>query len=720
MEKKRPWKLLQLSFETGAIKVESLNGKETLWVSPDDLVGGYVPSTVQKKKRQRLAKEGKKYKYSIGLFQPSDAIYPECWYVRGKLRAELKEDGTYGDPVLFQGESVSYCPGTRRCIERQLLEWCSKTNKFLRVTSRKDKGKIWRLAWQAENEHANKIREEQKLGLRRERSSGLGWRPLQPVYVMHKGPALLVEVPDQNGWGKVIYLPPDTKLMNIDFDLSKSKEVTEASRCICLIGHENEPIDLDEFWRREALNLPLQLQKASYGVKPNHLLQLWRDANKEGKARIFEEQFDHKVRERQRRRVMAMAGISTNNMMMGKGLPKIAVQRLDRRASQLLQRLQEDFRADPSETMMEYKDFKERIIEIKYVRTRPNMLLLCGGFAPEVTAYKRLNIAPLGVVIIQDTDLFAVGVAVAAHPEVEFAIVGCPDAQKKLEVGDVRILRKEAVRQIEIKVGGIDMIGITNPCQSFSLAGKKEGFLNENGQLFHDCVAVQRALADSSDAPFYLAENVNSTKSTNDDYDAALPDIGAACFNVCASICSPSCRVRKFATNRPPPECPSIQTVGFPPCLNGDSKEYQAASIVSRTGSRFIHPGLKKLPCLMHSNPARNPLVWEISDNQEPERVSLLPEEAERAMGYRDDEIGITKWSAEAAVRNRIALHDYGRDGPLISLKGCASDSNFPVEEVDDARRLALLGNSQVVTLLEAMIWREQELYPPFCPQDDH
>ena len=122
----------------------------------------------------------------------------------------------------------------------------------------------------------------------------------------------------------------------------------------------------------------------------------------------------------------------------------------------------------------------------------------------------------------------------------------------------------------------------------------------------------------------------------------------------------------------------------------------------------------------MNSNPARNPVIWEQRQpNQEPQISRILPEEAERAMGYSNDEIGITAFTAEAAIRNRIALHDYERDGRLISLKGCASSNEFPLQQVNDDRRLALLGNSQAVTLLEAFLWPEKELYPPFDPTED-
>jgi hypothetical protein len=72
-------------------------------------------------------------------------------------------------------------------------------------------------------------------------------------------------------------------------------------------------------------------------------------------------------------------------------------------------------------------------------------------------------------------------------------------------------------------------------------------------------------------------------------------------------------------------------------------------------------------------------------------------EEAERSMGHSKSEVGITVFSAEKAVRKRIAEHDVSKDS-LVSLKGCADDKNM-LEEVSEKRRLQLLGNSEVVTL---------------------
>jgi site-specific DNA-cytosine methylase len=378
--------------------------------------------------------------------------------------------------------------------------------------------------------------------------------------------------------------------------------------------------------------------------------------------------------------------------------------------------------------MMNTADFVPRISEIKKFRTRPNMVLLCGGFAPEVVAYKRLGAAPLGTVILQDTDLHAVGVAVAAHPDVEFALVTNENA--KYPPGDIRNMRTEKViREVEIKLGGVDTMSITNPCQSFSLAGKTEGFCSENGQLLHDSLAILRGLETSSSLPTYLAENVPSTKDVNESFNAYLGK-GAQYFLACGSICAPCIRKRRFATNRPPPICSPSGTDSStsPPSLNGDLPRYLAKAVVEDMGGRtnrrnqnirrMVHPKLKKFPCLMNSNPKRHAIIWEQrGDREKPINKPLTPMEAELAMGYGPEEVGVTEYSAYEAVKKRIEQHDYERDGCLISLKGCGDDKDS-FEKVDDTRRLELLGNSQVVTLLEALIWNERFMFPAVNKND--
>jgi hypothetical protein len=80
-------------------------------------------------------------------------------------------------------------------------------------------------------------------------------------------------------------------------------------------------------------------------------------------------------------------------------------------------------------------------------------------------------------------------------------------------------------------------------------------------------------------------------------------------------------------------------------------------------------------------------------------------------MGYKGDEIGITAFSVQAAVRKLIEEHDYVRNGPLVSLKSCAYE--MQQNQLDDKKRISLLGNSIVVTMLEILKWNDQRLFPP-------
>lgn len=298
--------------------------------------------------------------------------------------------------------------------------------------------------------------------------------------------------------------------------------------------------------------------------------------------------------------------------------------------------------------------------------------------------------------------------------DVEFAIVCDKEGKgsKQYATGDVQILvQQDVVREIEVKTGGIHCAGITNPCQEFSLAGRLGGHNTKSGQLFHDCVTAVRAFEKSSDMPMYLAENVRSSKELDFKSDAYLPHRGSAYFLACGSMVAASRRVRKFATNRPPVECINGPRVpGQPPSLDGDRPEVSAKSVL-RDSRRLVHPDLKKLATLTHSGPMRDKIWEHMEKEKEPVATALTPEEAERAMGYSESEVGITAYSARKAVEERIQNHNYERDGCLISLKGCADQKDL-IEEVDDRSRLELLGNSQVVTLLEALMWNERRLFP--------
>ena len=698
-------KLLDIHEDCGAVGVCYANDpdKEHI-ISPDNLVHDpkvQWEACVKKSSPKSIC--GSAY---FGVFVHNDKNCQEQWYIRGKLR----DRGDGEDPLLLYGESVEYTCGSDATVE--YLQWNHIKECHDKLVLPKDIAQCKNFAMKGERCYAARCRVELDGGAikpRRQAAFQGSFRPRQPVYVDGLGDATVIEPPS---YGHGLY-----KVEMLDNGEIRTEHVFK----LRWIDYQPKPFDLDGFFLSVKDELPSR--KASYRKEPSFLYDEWKAANKE-LADEFEEYFDAEVKERRQKRKLACGSKGDGSVLTLEGET-----RLKKRARLLLSRLQEDFYDEPCNTQMIPKDFKARILEVKRTLPNPNFLLLCGGIAPEITAYKRLHAALIGAVILQDTDLLAVGVAVAAHPNVHFYIV-CdnPKKEEPKPPGDVRILseNQSLIRAIEIELGGIHNAGLTTPCQSFSLAGMKDGFLAESGKLMMDSFSIVRGIKKSSNMPMYMAENVPSTKESNSATDSYLPDRGANCFYADGAMCSASSRKRKFATNRPPPrkcsEEPHNRCTGCPPCLNGDLPEVCAGAVVRQSnncndkeqGRRFVHPELKKFSCFMRSNPQRNKEIYIQKDQfDHPAKTSLLPEEVERAMGYTEDEVGITAYTAKAAIEQRIKDHDYERDGCLISLQGCGNDPLHPCEPVGDTQRLELLGNSQCVTLLEAFMWNDQKLFPP-------
>jgi site-specific DNA-cytosine methylase len=623
----------------------------------------------------------------LGVEQGFDEDSDFGWYIRGKL---CFSDGL---AKLLAGERVSFSKKDYRPVSKY-LEFSSTKRCYIDGLGPDQIDKLKSFARLGEENEAKEPHTIRSCA-RAARLPSLRLRPLQPIEVLGHGEAIVLCPPGQNGLVKIRH--GDT-------------ERFENVGIIRPLGFKQDPVDVEQFFLEQTDGLPKQSE--SYRKEPSYLLDSWRTANKE-KAVKYHDDFNKLVGERGKIRRYACGVIAEPSCgSVDKPILSIeAARRLRQRTDELHARLLADYDRPLEELMMLPDDFKPRIVEIKNTSPFANVLLLCGGIAPELTVYKRLGV-PLGKIILQDTDLHAVGVAVAAHPDIEF-LIACHNNHKP---GDIRILTKEnSVRRLEIAIGGIHDVHITNPCQTFSLAGKKEGFDVEGGRLFWDAIVILRELKESSEMPIFFAENVYGTHENNEHFNNYL---GYNFFEACGSMCSSQSRKRRFATNQPPAICASrgpIRSPDEPPSLDGDLPEYCAEAVLDEDPGRIVPRKLKKFRCLMHSKPTEFKDIWTQEDPyQAPERAQMTAEEAERSMGYSKSEVGITAFSAEKAVRKRIAEHDVSKDS-LVSLKGCADDKNM-LEEVSEKRRLQLLGNSEVVTLLEAIMWNSRQLFPPSVP----
>ena len=623
----------------------------------------------------------------LGVARDSDEASDFGWYIRGKLCF------SNGSAKLFAGEFVTFSKKDYRPVSKY-LEFSSKEGSYIDTLGSDQIDRLKSFARLGEEKEAKEPQTIRSCA-RAARIRSLRLRPLQPIEVLGLGEAIVLCPQDKTGF--VMIRHGDT-------------ERIESVENIRPLGFKQDPVDVEQFFMEQTDGLPKQSE--SYRKEPSYLLDSWRAANDDEMAASYIDDFRKLVDKRGK--IRSYASVDTDKPLCGSAdKPILSIEvarRLGQRAAELHVRLRDDFYRPLQERMMRSDDFMPRIVEIKNTSPFANVLLLCGGIAPEITVYKRLGV-PLGKVILQDTDLHAVGVAVAAHPDIEFLIV----CHEDFEPGDIRILRqKKIVRRLEIDIGGIHDVHITNPCQTFSLAGKKEGFDAVLGRLFWDAIVILRNFKESSEMPRFLAENVYGTQENNHNFDNYL---GYNFFEACGSMCSAQSRKRRFATNQPPAICARdpIRSSDEPPSLDGDLPEYCAQAVLDEDPGRIVPRKLKKFRCLMHSKPTEFKDIWTHEDPyQAPERAQMTAEEAERSMGYSKSEVGlITTFSAEKAVRKRIAEHDFSK-GYLVSLKGCADDKDM-LEEVSEKRRLQLLGNSEVVTLLEAIMWNSRQLFPTIC-----
>jgi DNA (cytosine-5)-methyltransferase 1 len=114
----------------------------------------------------------------------------------------------------------------------------------------------------------------------------------------------------------------------------------------------------------------------------------------------------------------------------------------------------------------------------------------------------------------------------------------------ELHEGDVKVLDSGSIPDFDVFTGGF-------PCQSYSLAGKREGLADVRGTLFFDIV---RILKDKQPRALLL-ENVKNIQSTNGgrDFEAILDHLKACGYHAKYDVLGghthgnvPQCRERMF------------------------------------------------------------------------------------------------------------------------------------------------------------------------------
>ena len=114
----------------------------------------------------------------------------------------------------------------------------------------------------------------------------------------------------------------------------------------------------------------------------------------------------------------------------------------------------------------------------------------------------------------------------------------------ELHEGDVKLLKSENIPSFDVFAGGF-------PCQSYSLAGKREGLADVRGTLFFDIVRILKEKQPRA----LLLENVKNIQSTNEgrDFEVILDHLKACGYHAKYDVLGghthgnvPQCRERMF------------------------------------------------------------------------------------------------------------------------------------------------------------------------------
>lgn len=113
-----------------------------------------------------------------------------------------------------------------------------------------------------------------------------------------------------------------------------------------------------------------------------------------------------------------------------------------------------------------------------------------------------------------------------------------------LEEGDIKAIKAESLPDFDVFAGGF-------PCQSYSLAGRREGLTDVRGTLFFEIVRILKGKR----PPVLLLENVKNIQSTNEgrDFKVILEHLKDCGYHVRHDVLSgnthgnvPQCRERMF------------------------------------------------------------------------------------------------------------------------------------------------------------------------------
>lgn len=258
-------------------------------------------------------------------------------------------------------------------------------------------------------------------------------------------------------------------------------------------------------------------------------------------------------------------------------------------------------------------------------------------------------------------------------------------------IGDIRDVVADQVPDLDLICAGI-------PCQSFSIAGRKKGFGDDNGNLFWDLLRIVSAKRPR----MVIVENVKNLEThdsgkTYSTIKESFLDLGYSFSSQVMNSShygSPQCRQRIFM----------VATTGGDFCFPERFKHSVPVSSIleSNNGSSWDMSGYDLVKKNTSPKPFRPRIIFDVVSKG----TGKGGRQGERV--YDSDCCGITVCASSGGPGAKTGLYKVGSSIRRLSVAECLSMFGFPKDfdflDISEEQRIFYLGNSIVVNALDAMV----------------
>jgi site-specific DNA-cytosine methylase len=188
-----------------------------------------------------------------------------------------------------------------------------------------------------------------------------------------------------------------------------------------------------------------------------------------------------------------------------------------------------------------------------------------------------------------------------------------------IQLGDVTKIKSEDLPKIDLLIGG-------SPCQSFSIAGKMEGFDGKSG-LFWEYARLLKELKPK----YFLLENVRMKKEWQ---DIISEELGVQPININSRLVSAQLRNRFYWTNIPNVEQPEDREIRLQDILTDGFTDRDKARAILESESRPLVNKEKMwrrfkktgFTTIVHENTLEDTTNIRYFNQTELERLQTLPD----------------------------------------------------------------------------------------------